>query len=316
MAENETDQWKAHQRDLWTERWNSSRHSTEDKISGPRGIIHDKEKLPVVLEHLKSHPKNQQEKEKLKIVEAGCGQGQWVIHLERQGYNITGLDFSEPVIEKLRAEYPENEWVVGDVTNLEYGEGSFDAMLSWGVVEHFEKGPERALDEAFRVLGESGTLFITVPMHNTLDMLLSPLQRLKNALVSAGWFRKLLKVGPLDEATYYQLVNRDPRKMERMKRSPTCDDYFYQYEFRKRDFEERIQKAGFTIIESRPILHTTGFIGPFSHLTGKQPFVKTPAGEKDAELTSFGNALKGFLNRLSPWFTARQIFIIARKPGQ
>jgi len=64
------EQWKAHQRDLWTERWDSNIHSTEEKISGPRGIIHDAEKLPVVLDYLKD--------KSVKIIEAGCGQGQWV----------------------------------------------------------------------------------------------------------------------------------------------------------------------------------------------------------------------------------------------
>jgi len=122
--------------------------------------------------------------------------------------------------------------------------------------------------------------------------------------------------GSLDEPTFYQLVNRNPRKKDRMKRSLTCDDYFYQYEFKKRDFEDHIKKAGFAIIESKPILHTIGFIGPFSHLTGKQLFVKTPAGKTDAVLSGFGNGLKGFMNRLSPWFTPRQIFIIAKKPGK
>jgi SAM-dependent methyltransferase len=311
-AEEGTDQWKTHQRELWTERWDRNRYSTEDKISGPRGLIHDKEKLPVVLDHLEKHAIPG--KEDHRLIEAGCGQGQWVIHLARKGYSITGLDFSEPVIAKLKEEYPDNEWVVGDVTNFEFGNGAFDAMLSWGVVEHFEKGPEKALDEAFRVIRNDGLLFITVPMRNHLDAFLSPFQGLKNALVSAGWFRKMLKLGPVNESEFYQLVNRDPRKKDRMKRSPTCPEYFYQYEFRRRDFEERIRKAGFTIFESRPILKTTGFIGPFAHLTGKQLFVKTPAGETDAVLTAFGNALKGFMNRLSPWFTARQIFIIARKP--
>ena len=98
-----------------------------------------------------------------RILEAGCGLGQWVLFLNQQGYHTSGLDISGETIERLRRAFPACDWRQGDVRALPFSEGCFDAVLSWGVIEHFEEGPQTALEEFRRVLRPGGLLFVTVP---------------------------------------------------------------------------------------------------------------------------------------------------------
>jgi ubiquinone/menaquinone biosynthesis C-methylase UbiE len=55
--------------------------------------------------------------------------------------------------------------VGGDVTKLPFRDGVFDAITSFGVIEHFRKGSEviAALSEACRVLKIGGYLILTIP---------------------------------------------------------------------------------------------------------------------------------------------------------
>ena len=102
-----------------------------------------------------------------KVLEAGCGLGRWVLLLSRLGIDIEGLDFAKPTIDYL------NKWkatrdfdatfVVGDVTELPHENNSLSGYLSFGVIEHFQEGPQKALEEAFRVLRPGGVAIITTP---------------------------------------------------------------------------------------------------------------------------------------------------------
>ena len=56
--------------------------------------------------------------------------------------------------------------IQGDILDLKYPDAHFDAYISQGVIEHFEEGPQQALNEAWRVLKPDGLAFITVPYLN------------------------------------------------------------------------------------------------------------------------------------------------------
>jgi ubiquinone/menaquinone biosynthesis C-methylase UbiE len=98
------------------------------------------------------------------VLDAGCGFGEWVSFLSRKGYRPEGVDFSKELIARLSETYPLLRWTHGDVTHLPYADGAFDAVVSWGVIEHDEAGPATALVEFNRVLKPGGVAILTVPI--------------------------------------------------------------------------------------------------------------------------------------------------------
>jgi SAM-dependent methyltransferase len=100
------------------------------------------------------------------ILEAGCGLGHVVLAFRALGFNAQGLDFATKTITLLNAAFPEVPIQHGDVRDLPYRSGIFDAYVSLGVIEHFEAGQEGILSEAARVLRPGGVLFLSVPAVN------------------------------------------------------------------------------------------------------------------------------------------------------
>jgi SAM-dependent methyltransferase len=97
------------------------------------------------------------------LLDAGCGFGEWVSFLNSRGYRAEGLDYSEDLVRRLRASYPQLTWTSGDIRHMPYPDAAFDAVISWGVIEHDEAGPLGALREFDRVLAPGGITIVTVP---------------------------------------------------------------------------------------------------------------------------------------------------------
>lgn len=99
-----------------------------------------------------------------KILDAGCGFGDWVTFLSGFGYRAIGADYSTELIRRLRAAYPDGEWVQTDIRAMPWPDGALDGIISWGVVEHDEAGPGAALREFHRLLRPEGVAIVTVPI--------------------------------------------------------------------------------------------------------------------------------------------------------
>jgi demethylmenaquinone methyltransferase/2-methoxy-6-polyprenyl-1,4-benzoquinol methylase len=99
------------------------------------------------------------------VLDACCGTGDLAVAAARAGGRVTGLDFSDRMLERARRKAPELDWVSGDVLALPFADGSFDAAtVGFGVRNVAEL--ERALAELRRVLrtgGRLGILEITRP---------------------------------------------------------------------------------------------------------------------------------------------------------
>ncbi len=94
-----------------------------------------------------------------KVLDACCGTGDLALAARAAGGVVTGLDFSEAMLERARRKSAEIEWLEGDLLHLPFSDRSFDtATVGFGVrnVEDLD----RALRELRRVLRPGGRLAI------------------------------------------------------------------------------------------------------------------------------------------------------------
>jgi demethylmenaquinone methyltransferase/2-methoxy-6-polyprenyl-1,4-benzoquinol methylase len=110
-----------------------------------------------------------------RVLDACCGTGDLALAAARAGGRVTGLDFSERMLERARRKSADVEWVRGDLLELPFEDGSFDGVtVGFGVRNVSDLS--RALSELRRVLrpgGKAAILEITRPRG-----LLAPFYRL------------------------------------------------------------------------------------------------------------------------------------------
>jgi demethylmenaquinone methyltransferase/2-methoxy-6-polyprenyl-1,4-benzoquinol methylase len=100
-----------------------------------------------------------------RVLDACCGTGDLALAGARAGGSVTGLDFSERMLERARRKAPDLAWVEGDLLALPFDDASFDAATVGFGVRNVEDIPA-ALRELRRVLrpgGRVGVLEITRP---------------------------------------------------------------------------------------------------------------------------------------------------------
>ncbi len=143
-----------------------------------------------------------------KILEGGCGTGQFVYSLSLAGYDAYGIDFAEKTVKKINEAMPDMKVSVGDVRNIPFPDSFFDGYWSLGVIEHFFDGYGPITREMTRVIKPGGYLFLTFPY-------MSPLRRLKAMLGSYPRFRD----GQADIKDFYQFALDHRRTVQDIEKS-------------------------------------------------------------------------------------------------
>lgn len=141
--------------DFWTNIWD-----TQDFASVAHRRIEKSEEYRLLNTFLKALPKGS------RLLDGGCGLGEWTIAYQAKGYHVVGLDISEKTISRLKERFPEQEFVVGDIRKIPFPDNSFDAYFAWGTFEHFEEGLGKCFAEAWRILRPGGYLAISLPFDN------------------------------------------------------------------------------------------------------------------------------------------------------
>ena len=160
-------------REFWAEHWG---------VQSPAALARSAERSPLTTLILKSMPSSG-----ARVLEAGCGIGQYVVLLRDRGYRAVGVDWGVDPLRAGRAWTPAAPLSAMDLRELGFRASAFDAYLSLGVVEHDPDGPGAILREAHRVLRPGGTLILSVPYVNAARRLGARwIQRRNQQLREAG----------------------------------------------------------------------------------------------------------------------------------
>ena len=97
----------------------------------------------------------------VRVLDVACGPGYVAAAATARGAAATGIDFSSEMVEEARGRYPGIDFREGDAEELSFPDSSFDAVvMNFGLL-HLGR-PERALEEAHRVLRPGGRIAFTV----------------------------------------------------------------------------------------------------------------------------------------------------------
>ena len=100
---------------------------------------------------------------RMKLLDVGCGTGQYSLDLAGMGLEITGVDISPAMLEKARAKAAaaglKARFMEADALHLPFDDESFDRVLAVTALEFVPDFPA-VLREAFRVLKTGGRLVL------------------------------------------------------------------------------------------------------------------------------------------------------------
>ena len=128
------------------------------------------------------------------ILDAGCGNCSHSIHLEKRGYKVQGIDYSEAILESARENI--NRKGLGDrikvqredMLSLSFGDETFSYIFCWGVLMHIPD-MEKAIYELARVLKLGGMLIIEEGNMNSLQSMVLNIIRLLTGTKKAEFKR-------------------------------------------------------------------------------------------------------------------------------
>ena len=102
----------------------------------------------------------------LKILDAGCGEGQLLLRIQKifSSFNaeLYGVDVTNVALERAKKRAPKSKFSLQDLKNLNYENNFFDVIICTEVIEHVPEY-QKVLRELKRILKDRGVLIISFP---------------------------------------------------------------------------------------------------------------------------------------------------------
>ncbi|WP_449283197.1 class I SAM-dependent methyltransferase [Leucobacter sp.] len=131
-----------------------------------------------------------------RVLDVGCGPGQWTNHLRGAGIDVEGIDPTEAFVERATVRYPDARYRVARAEELGVGDGALGGILAWFSLIHTAPDAIAApLAEFARCLGPGGGLllgFFDGPAGEPFD----------HAVTTAYFWSAEALTGPLERAGF------------------------------------------------------------------------------------------------------------------
>lgn len=98
-----------------------------------------------------------------RVLDLGCGTGDPIARwFKAEGFDVTGVDFSEAMLAIARTRWPDGDWRNGDMRDFELDQ-TFDGIIAWNSFFHLTADEQRdCIARMSRHLRPGGMLMLTV----------------------------------------------------------------------------------------------------------------------------------------------------------
>jgi ubiquinone/menaquinone biosynthesis C-methylase UbiE len=187
---------------------------------------------------------------RLSVIDVACGTGLASRPLIENGFHVTGIDISEPMLEKARVRFP-GTWIKGSAEQIPFPDGNFDVAICAQSIHHLDRAA--AMAEMVRVVKPGGIIAVWWKVLSGED----PVKMLRDDAASdlgveplasglTGGFKEfygsslsdyMLRVIPWQSMAGLEeyLAYEGSRKIVRDRLGNRAEDYFKKVEQRLRD---------------------------------------------------------------------------------
>lgn len=95
-----------------------------------------------------------------RVLDVGCGNGQWLCEYKRLGWEVEGIEPSPDSAGIARQ--AGHRVVIGTLFDAQYPSDHFDAVTLWDALEHIHN-PGEVMREIFRITRPGGKVYVSVP---------------------------------------------------------------------------------------------------------------------------------------------------------
>lgn len=158
----------------------------------------------------------EQNKNKGRLIDLGCGPGQTTRFLYDSGFeNIVGADISPEMVNVAKKHHPTIEFEIADLLNLTYADDRFGSAIAFYAIVHFDyEQIKKALEEIKRVLKKNGELLFSFHIGNEIIALDNFLDKEVNIKFC---FFEVERVKKITEEVGFEIIDiikREPYKTE------------------------------------------------------------------------------------------------------